>query len=247
MHVRSIQTAPIRANELSLEKLLDTYVSSLEENQVLAVTSKVVSLCEGAVVAIDSVAKEELVHQEADFYLPAQTNQYGFWISVKNNTLIASAGIDESNGDNHYVVWPKNPSQSANRIRAYIRRRFNLHNVGVILTDSHVLPLRWGVLGTCLAYSGFVPLHNYIGEPDLFGRKLKVTKANHAEGLAASAVLVMGEGNESTPLAVISDIPFLQFVDQDPSDAELQKLAIAIEDDVFAPLLNAVAWKKVER
>lgn len=244
MQVTSIKTAPVKANEQSLEKLLDTYLGNVQENQVVAITSKVVSLCEGAVVAIGSVSKDELVHQEADRYLPAETNQYGFCISIKNNTLIASAGIDESNGDNHYVLWPKDPQQSANNIRAYLRKRFNLQHVGVVITDSHVLPLRWGVLGTCLAYSGFVPLHNYIGEPDLFGRKLKVTKANHAEGLAASAVLVMGEGNESTPIAVISDIPFLQFVDHDPSEEELKKLAISLEEDVFSPLLRAVTWKQ---
>lgn len=244
MQVIPIKTAPVRPNQLSMEEMLDSAIDSFQENQVLAVTSKVVSLCEGAVASIDSVSKEELVRQEADYYLPADTNPYGFCISIKNNTLIASAGIDESNGDNHYVLWPKNPQFSANQIRAYLRKRFNRKNIGVILTDSHLLPLRWGVLGTCIAYSGFAPLHSYIGEPDLFGRKLKVTKANHAEGLAASAVLVMGEGNESTPLAVISDVPFLQFVDQDPSEDELQQLAISIEEDVFSPLLRAVSWKQ---
>lgn len=244
MHVTPIKTAPIKANEQSLEKLLDTAIDSFENNQVLAVTSKVVSLCEGAVVPIDTVTKAELVRKEADYYLPAETNQYGFCISIKNHTIIASAGIDESNGNGNFVLWPKNPQESANRIRAYIRNRFNLQHVGVVITDSHVLPLRWGVQGTCLAYSGFAPLKNYMGQPDLFGRKLKVTKANHAEGLAAAAVLVMGEGDESTPFARISDIPFLSFVDQDPSDEEIRQLSISIEEDVFSPLLRAVSWKQ---
>ena len=39
----------------------------------------------------------------------------------------------------------------------------------------------------------------------------KVTKVDVVNALASAAVLVMGEGAEQTPLAVISDVPFVEF------------------------------------
>jgi len=49
----------------------------------------------------------------------------------------------------------------------------------------------------------------------LFGRELTLSKANIASGLASAAVTVMGGGFEQIPLAVIEDIPFVDFVDHD--------------------------------
>lgn len=243
MQISPIQTDPIHANEYTLSDFLDAWIHNLSERDVVVITSKVVSLCEGAVVAAGSVDKNELIESESDFYLPSDANAYGFHISIKNNTLIASAGIDESNGDGHYVLWPRDPQASANAIREALCKTFGLQSLGVIITDSHVLPLRWGTVGTAIAHSGFAALNSYIGKPDIFGRNLKVTNSNVAEGLAAAAVVVMGEGDEQTPIAVISDVPFVQFEDHMPTSEDLAKLAISKEEDIFAPLLNAVEWK----
>lgn len=243
MIVTSIHTSPIRASERTLASVLDEFVPAFSEHEILVVTSKIVSLCEGTVVKVGEVDKNTLIEKEADTFLPADTNPYGFHISIKNNTLIASAGIDESNGDGYYILWPKDVQKSANDIRDYLCHRFSLNEVGVIITDSHVLPLRWGTVGTCLAHSGFEGLNSYIGTPDLFGRKLKVTYSNVSEGLAASAVVCMGEGNESTPLALIKEASFVHFQDREPNQEELSKLAISKEEDIFAPLLASAKWE----
>lgn len=244
MKVDAIHTPAIRANEQTLANILDTAITAFHEHEILVVTSKVVSLCEGNVVPSDQTTKDALVQREADYYLPAELNLYGFHISIKNHTLIASAGIDESNGDGNFILWPKDIQKSANTIREYLCNRFGLTEVGVLITDSHVLPLRWGTVGTALAHSGFEALNNYIGTPDLFGRKLKVTYSNVAEGLAGASVVCMGEGNESTPLAVVSDVPFVHFQDRNPTTEELDKLAISKEEDIFSPLFQSVEWKK---
>jgi dihydrofolate synthase / folylpolyglutamate synthase len=244
MIVTPIKTNSIRVNQYSLTKLLDQYIHDFHEHEVLVVTSKVVSLGEGNVVSVETADKDALVASEADYYLPKEKNAWGVFISVKNNTLIAAAGIDESNGDGYYTLWPKDIQKSANEIREYLCERFNLKEVGVLITDSHLQPLRWGTVGTCLAHSGFMALNNYIGEPDVFGRKLTMTYSSVVEGLAASAVVCMGEGNESTPLAHITDVPFVHFQDRNPSDEELEKLHISIEEDIFAPLLTSVKWKQ---
>lgn len=75
-------------------------------------------------------------------------------------------------------------------------------------------------MGVALGYAGFAPLKNYIGTPDLFGRKLQHTQANLVNALAVSAVLVMGEGAERRPLAVIENAE-VSFGERAPSIASL--------------------------
>ena len=71
-----------------------------------------------------------------------------------------------------------------------------------------------------------------------------VEKVNVADGLAASAVLVMGEGNEQTPITIIENIPFVKFQSKNPSDEELKELAISMDDDLYGQILKSVKWKK---
>ena len=161
--------------------------------------------------------------------------------------LIPTAGIDESNGDGYYILWPRDPQQTANDVRAYLQRRFHRTHVGVIITDSKTTPLRVGVTGIALACSGFQALNDYVGTKDLFGRALLITKVNVVDALATAAVLVMGEGSEQTPLAVLGELPFVTFQDRDPSPAEVQQLRIAVEDNLYGPLLTSVQWHKGRR
>lgn len=114
----------------------------------------------------------------------------------------------------------------------------------MIITDSTCLPLRRGTIGVILAHSGFLGLKDYRKTPDLFGRYFKVSSAGLASGLAASAVLAMGEGREQTPLAIITDIPFVKFQSRNPTKAELAELYISSKEDLFAPFLNSVQWQK---
>lgn len=244
MIVRAVKTEVIHQSRSTLFQILDRSLTGLSEGSVVAITSKVVSLCEGRVVPADQTRKDKLIRQESDYYM-AQDNKYGFSFTLKNNTLIPVSGIDESNGDGYYILWPENPQRTANEVRKYLKDKFNLRKVGVVMTDSTCVPMRWGTVGIALAYSGFAATNNYIGEKDLFGRPFRVSRAGIASGIAASAVLAMGEGTEQTPIAVIEDVPFIQFQDQNPTTEELATFYIAQkEDDLFAPFLNAVKWQK---
>jgi putative folate metabolism gamma-glutamate ligase len=243
MKVTALRTHTIAATDRDLYAVLDRHLPSLGETSVLAITSKIVALCEGRVVPLGAADKQRLIQAEAEAYLPPELNRYQVALTIKQGILIPSAGIDESNSDQHYVLWPAAPQETANTIRTYLRQRFGLRQVGVIITDSKTTPLRWGVTGVAVAHSGFQALNSYVGRTDLFGRPLRMTKANVADALAAAAVLVMGEGDEQTPLAIIDDLPFVHFQAHDPTAEELEALHIALEDDLFAPLLTAVPWQ----
>lgn len=242
MQIIPVKTPPIHANEFTLIELLDQTLTQLSDKTVVAVTSKIISLCEGSVAPAD-LPKEELVNMHADLYLPKEKSPCGYQLTVKNSTLVASAGIDESNGDGQYVLWPHDAQRSANLIREYLCEKHHLQEVGVIVTDSTSRPLRRGTTGIALGHSGFEALYDYRSQKDVFGKTLHSSVANIAEGLAAAAVVAMGEGAQSTPIALITDIPALQFQQRNPTTEELTIYTMKMEDDLFAPLLTAAPWQ----
>jgi putative folate metabolism gamma-glutamate ligase len=245
MKIKTIKTHKITYRDKDILSIIDKYINKLPDNSIMAVTSKIISICEGSVIKIDKKTnKDKLIKQEADRYIPKEKSKYGFYLTLKNNVLIPSSGIDESNGDGYYILWPRNPQKSANNIRKYLIDKFHIKNIGVIITDSKTTPLRWGTTGISIANCGFMVLNSYVSKPDIFGKKLEVTKANIADGLAAAAVLEMGEGKEQTPIAIIEDIKYVKFQKQNPSKKELKSLNISIEDDLYASLLTGVKWKR---
>lgn len=60
--------------------------------------------------------------------------------------------------------------------------------------------------------------------------------------IAATAVLIMGEGAEQTPLAVLREIPAVTFVSRDPSADEIAARHTPPEEDMFGQLLTSVEW-----
>lgn len=244
MHVESIRTHAITTEDHDLLAILDTYLPPLQERSVVAITSKIVAICEGRVVAAHAAEKQSLVEREAEWYLPQSSSRYNVSLTMKRGLLIAAAGIDASNADGHYVLWPGDPQNAANMARAHLAKRDGLRELGVIVTDSKTTPLRWGVTGAAIAHSGFRAVNDLIGEPDIFGRPLEMTRVHVADGLAAAAVLVMGEAAEQTPLAVLTDLPFVQFQDREPTKEELIQLHIDAADDLYAPLIGAVYWRR---
>jgi F420-0:gamma-glutamyl ligase len=86
-----------------------------------------------------------------------------------------------------------------------------------------------------------------IGHTDLFGKPLKQTRINMADALAASAVLVMGESDEQTPIAIIEDVPFVEFSDHAPTAEQLKAWSVEMEDDLYASFLMRMDWRKGQK
>lgn len=244
MIVKAYKTSKIKTGD-NLYKILDEYLPKLKEKDVVVITSKIISLSQGRTVKNDGkVTRFELAKKDSQYYLAEKYVKYGVHLTVTNNILIASAGIDESNGAGYFVLWPKNIMEETKKIWNHLRLKNKIEHLGVVVTDSHLMLLRRGVTGLGLAWCGFVPLKNYIGTPDIFGHELKVTKTNIVDGLAQSAVLVMGEGNEQTPLAVVKNVPFIEFKKSPPSKEEIFEMKINFDDDVYSALLTSVKWEK---
>lgn len=248
MKVTPIKTDIIHIND-DFFAFLDKFLSPDLENKVLVVTSKVLALSEGNVVKPSgkfkdpSDEKHEIAKKLVDYYTEPNDSKYRLMLTIIHNTFLINGGLDSSNSPDHYVLLPKDPYKWAKDIWEYVRKKQHIQNFGVIVSDSRCFPLKWGSIGTALAFCGFKALNNRIGEKDLFGRKIEMTHVGVAEGIAIAAVLEMGEVNESQPLCLVEAVSQIEFVDYPPTKEELDFLNIDIEDDVYAPVLLSANWK----
>ena len=245
MIVKAIKTRKFLPPKDNLWELLSS-IKSLEENSIVAITSKVVSIAEGRCVPFLETTKDQLAIEQADFYLPREASPGG-WImhTIKNNMLIASSGVDESNGAGYFILWPKDPQKSVKKIWQFLKHKFKLNYLGVIITDSRLVPLRRGVLGIAVSYFGFKPIKDYRGKKDLFGREFKMETSNFPDSLATAAVLEMGEGGEQQPIAIISEVAQLEFIqDEYNPKSENDSYEIPQKEDMFYPFLSSVMWKR---
>ncbi len=209
---------------------------ALLDDDILSLSSKIVSLAEGRLAKLSEVkpsrraellAKQyrlmpafaELILREADSVLGGVTRAV---LTLNNGVLTPNAGIDNKNAPKgHVVLWPRNPQRSAERIRREMTRRTG-KRIGVLIVDSTVAPLRLGTRGLAIGVAGFEPVKDYRKTPDLFEREIVMTVHAVADDLASAAHVVMGESAERTPAAIIRGSP-VTFTDK--TDAESMKIA----------------------
>lgn len=243
MQIKAIKTHRITKDD-NLESLFDKYLPKLEEEMIIVITSKIVSICHDMIVRKSDIEKKHLIAKEADLLAEVEDNKYDIYLTIKNNILMPSAGIDESNGDDVYILLPKNADEIAVHIWQYLRSRDDVEHLGVLITDSNVTPLRNGVMGIGFAWCGFEPIYSYIDKLDVYGHPLNITKVNILDSLAAGAVFIMGEGDEQTPISIITEAPKISFFKRVPTQEELKSISIDINDDLYAPMLSSVKWVK---
>ncbi len=230
MHIQTIKTDIFNLSQ-DLVLFISKNIKTLKEGDIVVITSKIVALSEGRVVKEwNEKMKENVIKQESEYALKTKY----VWLTIKDGTVMANAGIDESNAkDQVLILLPKDSFKSASQIRTILKKKYKIKNLGVIITDSRLMPLRAGVVGVALGYAGFKGLRDYRGKFDMFKRKLKMTQTDVADSLATSAVLCMGEGNECQPLAVIHDAPVV-FTDK----ISKKELLIDPKEDLYAPLFQ---------
>src|SRR6185369_16045450 len=121
---------------------------------------------------------------------------------TEHGFICANAGVDTSNvGEGSVILLPKDPDESAGRIRAALQKHFGVA-LAVIVSDTFGRPWREGLVNVALGVSGIAPLVDYRGEKDSHGRQLKVTVMAIADELASAAELVMRK-SAGIPVAII--------------------------------------------
>ena len=238
----AIKTPIIQAGA-DIEQVLIDNLPPLAERTVVVIASKLLSTCQNRFVSLD-VDKTMLVRQEADRYLDESYSQFSLMFTIKNGILTVDAGIDQSNSNGQYILWPHSLQETCNQVWSFLRTTFKLNQLGLVVTDSKLYPLRTGVTARAIAHCGFEAIINKIGTPDLFGQMMKMTSINVSEAIAVATQYVMGETNESQPIGLCTDIPHIVFQDRVPSQTELDSLIFAPEDDFFLPFFRQVSWKQ---
>jgi len=208
--IGSLIVAGITANDLPVQNDL-----------IIVIAQKIVSKAEGRTVRLNSVepGKEalllaeksgkdarlvELILSESKEVIRQSDNL----IITENNLgiIMANAGIDQSNIDAGYaLLLPKNPDDSARKIGQRIAAELGF-DVGIVIADSVGRPWRKGVVGIAIGVYGIPAVLDVRGSLDLNGRELVATEVGFADGIAAAATLLMGQGDEGTPVILLSGL-----------------------------------------
>ena len=207
------------------------------DGDIVFITSKVLAIHQGRCVHKDMANKTELVRQEATYCLPYQhPSGVEINLTIANNIVIPSAGIDESNADGHYILWPKDVDKLCAEVRKRLCKRYKIKKLGIVSTDSHTTPLRWGVSGITTGVSGIKVTKDIRGEKDIFGRPLNLTQVNLIDPLTSMAVLLMGESSEQTPIVILRGYTGIEFDVNGNTDS----FKIPPEMDLYKPLLDVL-------
>ncbi len=178
----------------------------LRDGDTVVVTSKVVSKCEGRIVAAPAdpedrdALRRKLIDREAVRVLARK----GRTLITENalGLVQAAAGVDGSNiGADELALLPVDPDGSAAALRAGLAARLGV-TVAVLITDTMGRAWRNGQLDVAIGAAGLTVLAGYAGALDRHGNELVVTEIAVADEVAAAADLVKGKLT-GVPVAVV--------------------------------------------
>jgi len=209
---------------------------TLHDNDILVITSKIVSKAERRLVNLTAivVSKEaielatrsdkdarmvELILQESRDVLRVRPGT--IVVEHRLGFVCANAGIDHSNvspplpsgegpgvrPEDWVLLLPEDPNRSAAEIRRKLEAASGVR-LGVMIIDSHGRAWRLGTVGLAIGLSGLPGVVDERGWQDLFGYTLQITVVGVADELAAAASLVMGQAAEATPVVHVRGFPY---------------------------------------
>ncbi|MEM9424241.1 MAG: coenzyme F420-0:L-glutamate ligase, partial [Spirochaetota bacterium] len=214
----------------------------LQDGDILFLSAKIVAIGQGRCLLVESQAERSaLIRKESDAYianiLPSQSFEgRDFPFTLKGQTPVPFAGIDESNGNGWHVLWPENLEETVSVLHKSIAAECSVKSFALVIADSTVFPLRRGCIGVSCAAYGLQVLHSYKGQTDLFGRDLELSENNIVDRLSSFATLFMGEGAEQTPAVVLRGLK--QFVCE---GEDFSSLFMDREVDFYWPLFKSTS------
>jgi coenzyme F420-0:L-glutamate ligase/coenzyme F420-1:gamma-L-glutamate ligase len=196
--------------------------ASLDDGDVVVVTSKIVSKAEGRTVELSTVEPSEFAAAWAaqwdkdgrvvDLVLREATRVVRMAGPVlitetRHGFVCANSGIDQSSSGatGRVVLLPEDPDASARTLRDRFAQLGV--DVAVIVSDTFGRPWREGQTDVAIGIAGIAPLHSYIGETDPHGHEFRVQELCVVDELAGAAELVKGNTSR-VPVAIIRGYPW---------------------------------------
>ena len=195
---------------------------ALRDGDTVVLAQKVVSKAEGRFVDLtqvkpspraqalaQEVAKDprlvEIILAESRRVVRSRENV--LIVEHRLGLVMANAGVDQSNvadpeAGELALLLPLDPDASAQRLRAALSQRYGC-SLAVIINDSFGRPWRRGSVGVAIGCAGLTALDDLRGQPDMFGRTLRVTEVGLADEVAAAASLLMGQADEARPVVIV--------------------------------------------
>ena len=217
----------------------------IRNRDLVVIGQKAVSKAEGRIIDISKISPSaraakiaektgktaefvEIVLKESSKVLRADKD--AFIVRTKRGATCLNAGVDKSNvkGNSTYALLPQDPDSSARRMRKRIQQLTG-KQVAVVICDTRSRPFRKGQVEESIGVAGLNPLIDYRGQKDLFGYTLRFKNVAIADELASAAELVMGQGREKTPVAIIRGLTRVRFQDR----ASSRFLVVSSEEDLF--------------
>ena len=196
--------------------------AELRDDDVVVITSKIVSKAEGCAVELAGVVPSafasawgerwdkdprviEVVLRESARIV----RQAGpvLITETRHGFVCANAGVDQSSSGAHgrVLTLPVDPDASARRARERFAELG--HRVAVVVTDTFGRPWREGQTDIAIGVAGINPLRSYIGEVDPHGHEFRVQEICVVDEIAAAGELVKGNTSR-VPVAVVRGIDY---------------------------------------
>jgi len=218
----------------------------LMDGDVLVVSQKAISKAEGLLVDISTIKPSrkakilskrrkkdprliELILRESAQVI--RVDSKALIVRRKNGFICLNAGVDKSNvqGRLVYSRLPTNADAAADALRVELEK-LSGRKLAVIVGDTYSRPFRVGQAEFAIGVSGIEPLVDYRGLKDLYGYELRFKFVALADEIAAAAELVMGQGTEQIPVAVIRGLTRLNRCDKHGLS---KKLLVGTRLDLF--------------
>ncbi|HLM08457.1 MAG TPA: coenzyme F420-0:L-glutamate ligase [Thermoleophilaceae bacterium] len=217
----------------------------LRPGDVLVVAQKVVSKAEGRVrrlaaiepgaraleLAADHAKDPRLVQAVLDESAELLRARDGVLVCVTRHGFVcANAGIDRSNsaGDDELILLPEDPDASARGLRAGLEALTGARPA-IVVADSFGRAWRLGQTDVAIGAAGIVPLDDWRGRVDAYGRELRVTQIAVADSAAAAADLARTKDSRQ-PVVLVRGLDRFVTDDDGAGAAALRRPA---EQDLF--------------
>jgi coenzyme F420-0:L-glutamate ligase/coenzyme F420-1:gamma-L-glutamate ligase len=192
---------------------------ALSDGDVVVISQKIVSKADGLLVDVTDIKPTrramrlakitkkdprvvELILRDSSKVLRATAQ--ALIVRRKDGLVCLNAGVDKSNVKGRYIYsrLPPNSDNSAKKILARLEK-LSRRKLAVIIADTYSRPFRLGQVEFAIGIAGMEPIVDYRGREDMYGYSLRYKYVALADEAAAAAELVMGQGTERTPVAII--------------------------------------------